>query len=105
MSINSKHVAAFLLGAAAALAAKKLIDMTPEEKEKMVAKIKDKAHKLKAEAEEVAGKSKDFFDELRTKGAESLKDHFPDAEEMLSKLFNKSSKTASSSPTGSDDLK
>ena len=36
MSVNSKHVATFLLGAAAALAAHKYMNMTPEEKEKLV---------------------------------------------------------------------
>lgn len=89
MSINSKHIATFLLGAAAALATKKLMDMTPEEKEKLAATIKDKAHKLKEEAETITEKAKDYFEELKTKGGDALKEHFPEAEEMLNKLFKK----------------
>ena len=89
MSINSKHIATFLLGAAAALAAKKLMEMTPEEKEKMAANLKDKAHKLKEEAENITEKAKDYFEELKTKGGDALKEHFPEAEEMLNKLFKK----------------
>ena len=50
MSVNSKHVATFLLGAAAALAAHKYMNMTPEEKEKLSADLKDKANKIKGEA-------------------------------------------------------
>ena len=89
MSINSKHIATFLLGAAAALATNKLLDMTPEEKEKLAATIKDKAHKLKEEAETITEKAKDYFEELKTKGGDALKEHFPEAEEMLNKLFKK----------------
>ncbi len=40
MSFNSKHIATFLLGAAAALAARKYMDMSPEEKEKMISESK-----------------------------------------------------------------
>ena len=103
MSISSKHLATFLLGAAAALAAKKYMDMTPEEKEKMAADLKDKALKLKDQAEEFTGKAKEYFDELKTKGADSLKDHFPEAEDLLNKLFKKSAPkegNAAANPSG-----
>jgi hypothetical protein len=94
MSVNSKHLATFLLGAAAALAASKYMSMTPEEKEKLAADIKDKAHKLKTEAEQFAEKAKDYFEELRTKGGEALKDNLADAEKMMSELFGKKDKAA-----------
>jgi len=61
MSVNSKHMATFLLGAAAALAAAKYMSMTPEEKEKLAGDIKDKANKLKTEAESFAEKAKDYL--------------------------------------------
>ena len=41
MGIGAKHIATFLLGAAAALAAKKYMDMTPEEKDKMINDLKE----------------------------------------------------------------
>jgi hypothetical protein len=89
MSIGSKHIATFLLGAAAALAAKKYMEMTPEEKEQMISKLKEKANKLKDEAEVMSDKAKDYFEELKKKGGDSLKEHFPDAEELINRLFNK----------------
>jgi hypothetical protein len=89
MSVNSKHIATFLLGAAAALAASKYMSMTPEEKEKLADDIKDKAHKVKSEAEGMMDKAKDYFEELKTKGGEALKDHMGDAEKMMNDLFGK----------------
>ena len=87
MSVNSKHVATFLLGAAAALAAHKYMNMTPEEKEKLSADLKDKANKLKGEAESAMEKGKEYFDELKTKGADAMKEHFGDVSSMLHNLF------------------
>jgi F0F1-type ATP synthase membrane subunit b/b' len=89
MSVNNKHVATFLLGAAAAFAAYKYMNMTDEEKDKLAADLKDKAHKVKDEAENFAEKAKDYFEELKTKGAEALKDHMADAENVLKDLFGK----------------
>jgi hypothetical protein len=87
MSVNSKHVATFLLGAAAALAAHKYMSMTPEEKEKLAADLKDKAGKLKGEAETAMEKGKEYFDELKTKGADAMKEHFGDVNDILHNLF------------------
>jgi len=87
MSVGTKHIATFLLGAAAGLAAHKYMTMTPEEKEKLASDIKDKANKFKTEAENAAGKAKDYFEELKTKGGEALKEHFGDAENILHNLF------------------
>jgi len=89
MSVNSKHIATFLLGAAAALAASKYMSMTPEEKEKLADDIKDKAHKVKSEAEGMMDKAKDYFEELKTKDGEALKDHMGYAEKMMNDLFGK----------------
>lgn len=94
MSVNSKHVATFLLGAAAALAAHKYMNMTPEEKEKLSADLKDKAGKLKSEAESAMEKGKEYFDELKTKGGSAMKEHFGDVSEMLHNLFGGSEKTS-----------
>ncbi|MEQ1553326.1 MAG: hypothetical protein ABL929_04055 [Ferruginibacter sp.] len=89
MSVNSKHIATFLLGAAAALAANKYMNMSPEEKEKLADTLKDKANELKTEAENFADKAKDYFDELKTKGTATLKEHLADAEKMMGELFDK----------------
>ena len=94
-NVDLKHIATFLLGAAAALAATKYMSMTPEEKEKLAGDIKDKANKLKTEAENAAGKAKDYFEELKTKGGEALKENIGDAEKMMSELFGKKSDTSS----------
>ncbi len=97
MSVNSKHIATFLLGAAAALAANKYMNMSPEEKEKLANTLKDKANLLKTEAEGFAEKAKDYFEELKTKGTEALKDHMAEAEKMMGELFDK--KPESNAPT------
>ncbi len=93
MSVGSKHIATFLLGAAAALAANKYMNMTPEEKEKLAADLKDKAHKLKGEAESAMEKGKEYFDDLKTKGAEAMKEHFGDMGSVLHNLFGGGSAT------------
>jgi hypothetical protein len=98
MSVGAKHMATFLLGAAAGLAAFKYMSMTPEEKEKLAADLKDKASKFKAEAENAADKAKDYFTELRTKGADALKEHLGDADNILHNLFG----TKPSSAPGQD---
>jgi len=61
--------------------------MTPEEKEKLSADLKDKANKLKGEAESAMEKGKEYFDELKTKGADAMKEHFGDVSSMLHNLF------------------
>ena len=87
MSVNSKHMATFLLGAAAAFGAYKYSKLSDEEKEKLVGGLKEKANNLKDHAGESVDKAKDFFSELKTKGADALKEHFPGAEDFLNHLF------------------
>jgi isopenicillin N synthase-like dioxygenase len=89
MSVNNKHIATFLLGAAAALAAQKYLTMSDEEKQKLASDIKDKANNFKTEAENFADKAKDYFEELKVKGGEALKEHMADAEQVLKNLFDK----------------
>ncbi len=89
MSVNNKHVATFLLGAAAAFAAHKYMTMSDEEKEKLSASLKDKANKLKDGAETTMDKAKEYFADLKTKGTEAFKEHFSEAEKMFHDLFAK----------------
>ena len=93
MSVTSKHLATFLLGAAAGLAAYKYMNMTDEEKEKLMADIKAKANSFKDEAENMVDKAKEYFEELRTKGGGALKDHMSNAENVMNDLFGKKGKS------------
>jgi ElaB/YqjD/DUF883 family membrane-anchored ribosome-binding protein len=89
MSVNSKHIATFLLGAAAGYAAFKYANMSDEEKEKMMNDIKSKAKDLKKEAEGMADKAKEYFEELRTKGGSALKEQMGDVDGVINDIFGK----------------
>ncbi|MDQ2863019.1 MAG: hypothetical protein M3R50_05090 [Bacteroidota bacterium] len=92
MSVDNKHLATILLGAAAAFGAYKYSTMTEEEKKKMSDSLKDKFHKLKDEAENAADSAKDYFSDLKDKAADIFKDHFPDAREHFEDFFKGNSK-------------
>jgi hypothetical protein len=100
MSVNSKHLATFLLGAAAAFGAYKYMKMTDEEKEKLAADIKDKANKLKKAALDAEDQATDYFHELKDKGAEAMKEYMPRVEEFFENLFKGGTKTTTTSTPG-----
>ncbi len=87
--VNPKHIATFLLGAAAGYPMFKYNSMTDEDKEKLYADLKEKANNLKDEAEKAAGKAGDYFEELKTKGAASMKDYMGEAESFFNDLHKK----------------
>ena len=87
MSVGAKHIATFVMGAAAGFAIAKYMTMSDEEKEKFIAGLKDKANKFKGEAENTWDKASDYFEELKTKGADALKEHAANAESILKDLF------------------
>lgn len=89
MGLNSKNLATFLLGAAAGAVALKYAMMSEEEKEKLTASLKEKASKFKDEAETSMEKTRDYFSELGSKGADFLKEHWADADNFLKDLFKK----------------
>ena len=97
MSVNSKHLATFLLGAAAAFGAYKYMKMTDEEKEKLANDIKDKANKLKNSALDAEKQAMDYFSELKEKGVEAMKEHLPKVEELFENLFKSGNKTTTTS--------
>lgn len=99
MGVNSKHMATFLLGAAAGYAAFKYSSMSEEEKEKLMADIKAKAKDFKTEAEGMADKAKDYFEELRTKGGTAMKDQMGEMENIFDDLFGKKQKPGPESTT------
>lgn len=86
MSLNSKHLATFIIGAAAGVALHKYLQT--EDGEKLLEDLKNKAGELKDEAEEALDKAPEYFEELKTKGAETLKTNFPDAEKFLKDLLS-----------------
>lgn len=87
MSVNNKHLATFLLGAAAAFGAYKYMNLSDEEKEKLATNLKDKANKLKDQAVAAEDKALDYFNELKTKGSDTFKEHMPKVEEFFNNLF------------------
>ena len=93
MSVSAKHIATFIMGALAGVALTKYHNMSDEEKEKFAAGLKEKANKLKGEAEGAWDKAGDYFEELKTKGGDALKEHVANAETVLKDLFSKKSET------------
>ena len=92
--VNNKHIATFILGALAGLAAGKYASMTDEEKENLIKSLKEKANGLKDDAVKATENAKDYFSELTTKGTDAIKEHFPGAEKWMSDIFgNKDAKT------------
>ena len=93
MNVNSKHLATFLLGAAAAFGAYKYVNLTDEEKEKLANDLKDKANKLKKNAVDAETQAMDYFKELQSKGADAMKEYMPKVEEFFENLFKSGTKT------------
>jgi len=87
MSINSKHLATFILGAAAGVAAHKYLQS--EEGEKLLEDLKSKANNIKSDAEGAVNKAPEYLDELKAKGFDSLKSSFPEAEAFFKDLYEK----------------
>jgi hypothetical protein len=87
MSVNNKQWATFLLGAAAAFGAYKYMNMSDEEKEKLATSLKDKANKLKDQAVSAEDQAMEYFNELKTKGTDTFKEHMPKVEEFFNNLF------------------
>ncbi len=97
--VNNKHIATFILGALAGLAAGKYASMSEEEKEKMMADLKEKANNLKEEAVKTAGQAKDYFSELASKGTDAIKEHFPEAEKWMNDIFGRKENTTTDTGT------
>jgi len=85
--INAKHLATFVLGAVAGVALHKYLQT--EEGEKALENLKEKAGQLKDEAEGAIDKAPEYFEKLKTEGAEALKEHFPGIEKFLQDFFSK----------------
>jgi uncharacterized protein YicC (UPF0701 family) len=93
MSVTSKHLATFILGAAAGVALNKFIQT--EEGEKLMENLKTKGNELKDEAESALDKAPEYFEELKSGASlklsevvSGLKEKFPEAENMINELFS-----------------
>lgn len=103
--VNNKHIATFILGALAGLAAGKYASMSDEEKEKMMDTLKEKANNLKDDAVKTAGQAKDYFSELASKGTDAIKEHFPEAEKWMNDIFGKKEDTTANAGTATGEQK
>ncbi len=91
MSVNSKHVATFLLGLAAGVAANKYMNMSDEEKAQLADNIKSKANDFRAEAENIMDRGKEYFEELKEKGSIAAKEQMGSSiDDIISSLFGNS---------------
>lgn len=81
-----KHLTSFILGAAAGIAVYKYASMSREEREEFLGNMKNKATKVKEEAENAMNKAKDYFEELKQKTSE----HLSNAERKVKDTFGKS---------------
>lgn len=100
--VNNKHIATFIFGALAGLAAGKYASMSDEEKEQMINNLKEKANNLKEEAAKTASQAQDYFSELATKGSDALKEHFPDVEKWANDIFGRKTGDEPTSATTGD---
>ena len=90
--VNAKHLATFVLGAAAGVALNKYLQT--EEGEKALADLKIKASQLKDDAEQAVDKAPEYFEKLKTEGAAALKENFPGIEAFLQDLMGKNTPSA-----------
>ncbi len=86
MSVNAKHLATFVLGAAAGVALNKYLQT--EDGEKLMGDLKAKGAELKSEAEGAIDQAPEYFEQLKTKMTELLQTNFPEAEKMLQDLLS-----------------
>ncbi|NBA85009.1 YtxH domain-containing protein [Emticicia sp. CRIBPO] len=104
MGVTSKHLATFILGAAAGVALHKY--MKTEEGEQLMEDLKAKGNELKSEAESAMEKAPEYFEDLKNgasvkinEAIASLKERFPDAEKMLQELFGTLNKDTAATNT------
>jgi predicted nucleotide-binding protein (sugar kinase/HSP70/actin superfamily) len=87
--ITAKHLATFMLGAAAGAAMMKYNNMSEEEREKVINDLKAKGETMKTEAEKAFATAQDYFEKLRTHGTEVLNTNMAEAEKMAQELLDK----------------
>jgi predicted HicB family RNase H-like nuclease len=81
-------MATFLLGVAAGAAIIKYNSMDEAEKEELMNKIKSKAEEVKGEAEATISTLQTYFEDLKGKGMEAVKQYSGEAEKMVQDFMN-----------------
>jgi hypothetical protein len=87
MSVNAKHLATFILGAAAGVALNKYAQS--EDGQKLMTDLKEKGMQLKTEAEGAVDHAPDYFDKLKEQLSTMFKANFPDAEATIDDVLGK----------------
>ena len=87
MPVNAKHLATFILGAAAGVALNKYAQS--EDGQKLMTDLKEKGMQLKTEAEGAVDHAPDYFDKLKEQLSAMLKANFPDAEATIDDVLGK----------------
>jgi hypothetical protein len=87
MPVNAKHLATFILGAAAGVALNKYAQT--EDGQKLMSDLKEKGMQLKSEAEGAIDNAPEYFEKLKTQLADMLKTNFPDAEATIHEVLGK----------------
>lgn len=87
MAVNAKHLATFILGAAAGAALTKYIQT--EEGEKMMENLKAQGNQFKSEAEAAVENAPEYFENLKTQLADLLRNNFPNAEQTINDVLGK----------------
>lgn len=94
MSVTNKHLATFILGAAAGVALQKYAKS--DEGKELVDKLKSKGNELRDDAEATISKAPEYFESLKTEASGSMsellakiKERFPEVENVISDLFSK----------------
>lgn len=97
MPVNAKHLATFILGAAAGVALNKYAQS--EDGQKLMTDLKEKGMQLKTEAEGSIDHAPDYFDKLRAQLSDMLKTNFPDAEATIDDVLGKRKITPTDPPS------
>lgn len=107
MGVNAKHLATFIMGAAAGVAINKYLNS--EDGEKMMENLKEKGNQLKSEAEGAMDKGSEYFTDLKSGANEkfneivgNLKEKYPEADKMINELFASFTGTKNESGTSAD---
>lgn len=84
---KSNYIGGLILGAAAALALYKFYSMTPEERDELIADIKEKTHDLLNNAEETVEKVEHYVAKIKEKGEGEWVDKMYLAKKMISEFY------------------
>lgn len=92
MSNTVKHLATFLLGAAAGAAVVKYKTMSPKERAELLHKLKHQANGIKTDVEKGSEKMKSHMSNVMSKGMSTLSQYIGETEKNFWEMLNGSRK-------------